>query len=123
MRALHTVPVIAEAAAGQSRGKYVPVAAERVRAIKRAWPAILARIEPLLITADEAAGMLRAVGGVYHPQQIGVSMRRLRQTYYQAQTIRSRYTVLDLLWEVGLLDDTVTSLFAPGGYWADHPEP
>ena len=125
VRALHTVPVIAEAAAGQSRGKYVPVAAaaERVRAIKRAWPAILARIEPLLITADEAAGMLRAVGGVYHPQQIGVSMRRLRQTYYQAQTIRSRYTVLDLLWEVGLLDDTVTSLFAPGGYWADHPEP
>jgi glycerol-1-phosphate dehydrogenase [NAD(P)+] len=44
-------------------------------------------------------------------------MDRFHQTYYRAQTIRSRYTILDLLLEAGLLEECVEELFAPGGYW------
>jgi glycerol-1-phosphate dehydrogenase [NAD(P)+] len=35
--------------------------------------------------------------------------------------IRSRYTVLDLAYEAGVLEDIVEELFAPGGVWARDP--
>jgi glycerol-1-phosphate dehydrogenase [NAD(P)+] len=35
--------------------------------------------------------------------------------------IRSRYTVLDLAYETGTLQECVDELFAPGGYWAQDP--
>jgi len=112
VRALHTNPVIADAAVAQSRLKYVrgDQAADRVRDIQAAWPRILDRIAPLLMTADEVRAQLKAVGGVYEPTQIGISPERMRQTYLQAQTIRSRYTLLDLLHEVGLLHGAVSQV-------------
>jgi glycerol-1-phosphate dehydrogenase [NAD(P)+] len=41
----------------------------------------------------------------------------LREAYTLARTIRSRYTMLDLVNETGILDACVDELFAPGGYW------
>jgi glycerol-1-phosphate dehydrogenase [NAD(P)+] len=41
----------------------------------------------------------------------------LRESYWLARTIRSRYTVLDLAYETGVLDACVAELFAPGGAW------
>jgi glycerol-1-phosphate dehydrogenase [NAD(P)+] len=32
--------------------------------------------------------------------------------------IRSRYTILDLANETGILDECVEELFAPDGFWA-----
>jgi len=32
--------------------------------------------------------------------------------------IRSRYTILDLADEAGVLEEIVEELFSPGGYWA-----
>ena len=52
---------------------------------------------------------------------IAVTHDELRTKYYQAQTIRTRYTVLDTLQELGLLGDQVETLFAPGGYWHSRP--
>ena len=34
--------------------------------------------------------------------------------------IRSRYTILDVLTDIGKLDDVVDKLFAPDGYWGKH---
>ena len=67
--------------------------------------------------------MLRAAGAVHHPAQVGISLDKLRRTYYQAQTIRSRYTVLDVLFATGLLHSVVDSLFEPGGFWAEEAVP
>jgi glycerol-1-phosphate dehydrogenase [NAD(P)+] len=53
-----------------------------------------------------------------------VSLEQLRTKYYQAQTIRTRYTVLDTLQEAGVLGEVVDRLFTPGGYWYERkPEP
>ena len=122
--ALQPQPAIREPAIAQSRLKYVPAeqAAGRVRAIKTVWPAIIRRIRPLLLPPAEAARRLHAVGAAYHPAQVGISQNRLRRTYFQGQTIRSRYTMVDALYELGLLDRTVDTLFAPGGYWSDWPD-
>jgi len=119
------IPKVAEAAIGQSLAKLVTGSAlrDRLLAIKDRWLAIVGRCAAQLITPEDAAARLRAAGAPYHPAQIGVDLQRLRATYLQAQLIRSRYTVLDLLAELGVLEQIVDGLFAPGGYWARQPIP
>lgn len=121
--ALQPIEAIREAALGQSRAKYVgpDKIRERVELIKAHWPKIIERVTPQLVTAEEAARMLKEVGGPYHPAQVGIDQDKLKLTYYQAQTIRSRYTILDTLQELGLLGQVIDSLFEGDGYWAQHP--
>ena len=125
VRALHDVPVISDAAVTQSMGKYLPAAEvpARIATIKDAWPRIVERCRAQLWTADEVRDHLQRIGGVRHPAQIDISMAKLHRTYLQAQTIRSRYTIMDLLYELGLFERLVDQLFAPGGYWDSHREP
>lgn len=96
---------------------------ERIHAIQKAWPAIVERVRPQLITADEAAERLKAVGAPYHPEMIGISMERLYETYFKAQMIRPRYTVFDLLTDIGMLGEVVDRLFSSEGYWGQHQHP
>jgi len=119
VRALQPVPVIRESAAGQSAAKYIPYAHARARLelIRDRWSAIHTRVAAQVLPARVVEQMLKDVGAVYHPSQIGMDLDKLHRTYYQAQTIRTRYTVLDLLQEVGVLNTLVDGLFAPGGYW------
>lgn len=101
----------------------VEQAAARVQLIKDHWANVLERVAPQVVPASEIADMLRRVGAPYHPVQIDIDQAKLRKTYYQSQTIRSRYTIMDALFELGLLDEVVDKLFAPGGYWAEAPVP
>lgn len=63
-------------------------------------------------------GMLEGAGCPTDPAAIGIDLSTLRESYWLARTIRSRYTVLDLVYETGVLDACVAELFAPDGYWA-----
>ena len=119
------IPRVAEAAIGQSLEKLVTGDAlrDRLQTIKNRWPNVVDRCAAQLITPDDAADRLRAAGAPYHPAQIGIDLPRLRRTYFEAQLIRARYTVLDALAELGVLQHLVDGLFAPGGYWAAQPVP
>lgn len=103
----------------QSGDKYLtPEAArDRLERIRTVWPELRARIAGQLMPAADVEDVLRRVGAIHHPSQIGVSLDELRTKYFQAQVIRTRYTVLDTLQEVGILNELVDRLFAPGGYW------
>ena len=122
VRAMHTeerAKPLVEPAVEQTLAKYVDAdqLRERLGLVVRSWPTIVEKCREQLIPAAEARELLKEVGAVYHPEQIDIDMDRFHQTYYRAQTIRSRYTILDLLLEVGLLEECVEELFAPGGYW------
>lgn len=126
VEALQPVPIIRESAIRESAGKYLaPEAArQRLETIRRVWPELRHRLAQQLMPAAEVEDILRRVGAIHHPSQIGISLERLRTTYLQAQTIRTRYTVLDTLQEVGVLSGVVDRLFSPGGYWYERePEP
>lgn len=125
VEALQPLPAIRAAALAQSRAKYVPQdqAAARVQLIKDHWPTILQRVAPQVMTPSDVADKLRRAGAPYHPGQLGIDKAKLKLTYYQSQTIRSRYTIMDALFELGLLEQVVETLFAPGGYWAETPVP
>jgi hypothetical protein len=49
--------------------------------------------------------------------EIGLRWEDFEATYSRARMIRKRYTVLDLAFETGILEECVGELFAPDGFW------
>ena len=103
----------------ESLAKYIDRAQlrERLTLLRVRWPALRRRLAAQLLPVGDIRGRLRAAGCPTEPEEIGISKVRLRASYGLARTIRSRYTVLDLAVETGLLDTLVQELFAPGGFW------
>ena len=66
---------------------------------------------------------LKAVGAPYHPEMIEIDWDRFRETHLKARMIRDRYTVLDILTDLGVFDDVVQELFSPTGFWGRHRHP
>ncbi|GAA2174081.1 hypothetical protein GCM10009846_18640 [Agrococcus versicolor] len=95
----------------------------RLTILRDAWPTLSERLRAQLLPADEVERILATVGAVTHPSQIGLSPEAFRATYTRAMRIRSRYTLLDVLHEAGVLDECIDALFAPGGFWAERPFP
>jgi glycerol-1-phosphate dehydrogenase [NAD(P)+] len=58
---------------------------------------------------------LRAAGAPSRAADIGVGTEHLRRTVANAVWLRSRYTVLDLLLECGLLEAAIDAAFPPDG--------
>ena len=122
VRDSHDIPQVAESAVEESLAKYLDPdqLRQRLLLLQERWPAIRERIQAQLLSADELRDMLRAAGAPTQPAEIGVSMLHLKASYGLARTIRARYTVLDLVYESGILDECVKELFASGGFWSDN---
>src|ERR671910_521109 len=74
-----------------------------IEALKESWPTREEREQ--LMRAGEIKEMLEAAGCPTTPVEIGLGWEDFGKTYRRAQTIRKRYTVLDLAFETGLLDE------------------
>ena len=55
--------------------------------------------------------MLRRAGAPSRPQDIGLTADDVRDTFPKAMYYRSRYTALDVAWELGLFDELVADVF------------
>ena len=112
-------PVMREAAAVEVAAKHR--APDRVAARRARWKEIggdFARgLRAHLPGAREIRDRLARCGAASHPAEIDISARRLAADCRRARLIRRRYTVLDLLEDLGLLDRAIASLFATGGIW------
>lgn len=96
---------------------------ERLELVKSTWPTVRERCRSQVMPAAKVEEIIKTVGGIYHPAQIGLTRERFHDTYYRCQMIRSRYTLLDLLVETGTIGDLVESLFEPDGFWGRRPWP
>jgi glycerol-1-phosphate dehydrogenase [NAD(P)+] len=116
----HDIPQLAENAVQETLAKYITPEElrERLLAIRRLWPALREKLAAQLMPADEIRRLLAAAGCPTDPAAIGIDAATLRESYWLARTIRSRYTVLDLVYETGVLDACVDELFMPEGVWA-----
>ena len=77
------------------------------------WDALAARTAACLIPFDTLKAMFRAASCPVAPAEIGLDADQFRHGILAAQLIRNRYTVLDVLDELGLLPeaaDAVTRL-------------
>ena len=119
VRVQHTSPDLEEGAVEQTLAKYISVdeLAERLELLREVWPGLRAKVREQLRPAEQISEMLQAAGCPTGPVEIGLGWEDFEATYFRAQTIRKRYTVLDLAFETGILGECVDELFAPEGFW------
>ena len=119
VRARHTSPDLEEGAVEQTLAKYISAdeLAERLERLRDVWPGLREKVREQLMPAERIKEMLQDAGCPTSPVEIGLGWDDFEASYSRAQTIRKRYTVLDLATEVGILDECVDELFAPEGFW------
>jgi glycerol-1-phosphate dehydrogenase [NAD(P)+] len=111
---------IASRAKIQTEAKHIGKAElhERLRAVVGGWPAMRDRLKTHLIRMQTMESMLRRAGAPVSAGEIGVTPTHHKATVYASRFIRSRYTILDLLDETGLLGPAVEAVFAQPSFRA-----
>lgn len=106
IRAAFGATEIATRALAETRAKHADRAALRARltVLRDGWPALRDRLQARLWPAARMADHLRRAGAPVEAADIGVDRAYLHRTVLNARFLRSRYTVLDLLEDCGLLE-------------------
>ncbi|MBQ2230173.1 MAG: hypothetical protein II424_07120, partial [Bacteroidales bacterium] len=60
---------------------------------------------------------LKLVGAPYEPEMICVDRARMRKTFSFIPYMRSRFTNIDIVYRLGLMDELTEKLFGKGGIW------
>lgn len=76
----------------------------RIDAMERNWEAITALLDQLP-TSQQVIGILKSLDAPWLPQDIGVDAGLLRDTLKYCKEVRPRYTILQMIWDLGLLDE------------------
>ena len=85
----------------------------RLTTLTTVWPDLRERLRTHLTRREEMAHLLRAAGAPVEPDDIGVSPAHLKATMRASRFIRSRYTLLDLLVEAGMLEQAINETVRP----------
>jgi glycerol-1-phosphate dehydrogenase [NAD(P)+] len=96
---------------------------QRVERFTQVWPQLRTTLATRLVGASTMQQRLRAAGAAAHPADLGIAMPALALDYRRARLIRRRYTLLDLLEDLGWLDRAVAELFSPQGFWGGQAAP
>jgi glycerol-1-phosphate dehydrogenase [NAD(P)+] len=112
-------PAVAANAIEEMRAKHHSTdrVAARIDRLKACWPGLKLRLQALLPTAAQMSERLVLLGGASTPEEIGLSRFKLARDYARARLIRRRYTILDVLADLGCFEVAVNDLFTKGGYW------
>jgi glycerol-1-phosphate dehydrogenase [NAD(P)+] len=81
------------------------------------WEEVRLRLRGQLYAYDEMREMLVRAGCSVCPEDIGLTRERAVRTILLAQMMRERYTVLDLAYELGLLEEWKERIFESNRYW------
>ncbi len=83
---------------------------ERRKMLLEKLPEIQTRFRKQLISFEETGKLLKDAGCPVRASEIGLSREQFLHGIRTSQLIRLRYTVVDYLYELGLLDDALTGL-------------
>jgi glycerol-1-phosphate dehydrogenase [NAD(P)+] len=90
---------------------------ERLSILCANWPRLREDLRRFCVPPSEVEHWLRAAGAPAHPEDLGVPLEKLAAEYRRARLIRRRFTVLDLLEDLGWLDKGIAALMAANGFW------
>lgn len=104
-------------AVAQTTDKYVTKEElrEQLNKIKKSWPQLKVKLRNQVIPFEETKKRLAAVGAPVEPEEIGITRKRLKDSFYRAHKIRSRYTILDFAYRSGYFDQWIEELFGEKG--------
>jgi glycerol-1-phosphate dehydrogenase [NAD(P)+] len=113
-------PLLAANAVEEMRAKHH--SAERVIArlshFLVAWPNLRERLRAELPRPAALREMLLALNAPVTPTALGVAPERHARDHLRARMIRRRYTIFDLLFDLGWFETALRDLFAADGFWA-----
>lgn len=110
---------IADSARAEMRAKLERAAhrSDRLAILAANWPALREEVRRSCVPPHEMEGWLREAGAPAHPADLGVPLVKLASDYRRARLIRRRFTILDLLDDLGWLDRGIAALMADDGFW------
>ena len=77
---------------------------ERIDSMEQNWAEITALLEALP-SSETVAGLLKSLDSPYTPAGIDVDAEMLKNTFLYCKEVRARYTILQMVWDLGLLDE------------------
>ena len=92
------------------REAYGP-AADGILAMEAHWDEIDALLAALP-TSESIMALLRSLESPCLPAEIGVDGKLLKNTFLYCKEVRARYTILQLVWDLGLLDSLSDQVIA-----------
>ena len=103
----------------EAKGKYVDKDGLRkqLEALKAAWPELKVKITDKIIPFAQVRENLKLVGAPYEPEMIGVTRERFRKTVSYIPYMRNRFTNIDAIYRLGLMDEFIERMFGKGGVW------
>ncbi len=110
---------LADASIEEVRAKHPDEERLRTRLWRLAalWPDLRARLAAHLPRAAEVRGRLAVQGLPVRPADLGLSLPAFARDIRRAWMIRRRYTVFDVLVDLGLFEEAVAATTAAGGFW------
>ena len=107
-----TNPQIIEQAKQQITNKHPTLKQlrERIDTLKSVWPELQTKLRSRLLTSKDVAAMLRLAGAPCAPGDIGVNHTDYVRLILRSRYLRDRYTILDLLANIGMLEHAVESV-------------
>jgi glycerol-1-phosphate dehydrogenase [NAD(P)+] len=119
VRTAFAAPSVTASALAEMRAKYHP--AERVigrlAQLRHAWPALRARLGAELPRPAALREKLLALGAPISPAALGIAPEAHARDHWRARMIRRRYTIFDLLFDLGWFETALRDLFAEDGFW------
>lgn len=82
---------------------------KRIDSMEKNWAEIEALLKALP-SAQYVADLLKGLGSASTPAEIDVDKELLKKTFLYCKEIRARYTILQMLWDLGLLDSISDSV-------------
>jgi glycerol-1-phosphate dehydrogenase [NAD(P)+] len=111
---LHGEPKLACSAAKAVKAKYLNQEQMRQRyaRLRSVWPELSRRLAKQVAPPGSVRVQLSTAGALIDPRLLGLDRKSLYESFFQAATIRDRYTILDLAFELGILEDAATHSIA-----------
>lgn len=83
----------------------VEAALHRIDSIEHKWAEMKAVIERELPQPEAVTDILKSVEAAYRPEQVGIDEAMAKDSVILAKEVRVRYGLLQLLWDLGLLEE------------------
>ena len=87
---------------------------ERLAVMKENWAKIQQMIRDDLPKAEDMIDLMTSLKAPVTPEEIGVSAQRAKEAVRVAKEVRDRYTLLQILWDLGLADQYAKETISRG---------